>query len=132
MRTTNLNPMINLVNLHSYGSIGNQIVEVMLRHPESVTQADKNVAERIVNWVSEKQFRLPDGTLARPGKSGETVWPDDLYMGCPVIIRWSKFTGDKKYLDDAANQIIHQAELEQDTDGLFVHGYDVEQKKHSP
>lgn len=131
-RTTKLKPLINLGNLDSCGSMGNQIVEVMLRHPESAAQADKDIAERIVNWVSEKQFRLPDGTLARPGKSGETVWPDDLYMGCPVIIRWAKFTGDKKYLDDAANQIIHQAELEQDTDGLFFHGYNVKEQKHSP
>jgi len=53
-------------------------------------------------------------------------------MGCPVIIRWSEYAGDKKYLDDAANQIIHQAELEQDTDGLFFHGYNVKEQKHSP
>jgi unsaturated rhamnogalacturonyl hydrolase len=131
-RTTKLKPLINLGNLDSCGSMGNQLVETFLRHPELVTAADKAVAGRIVYWVSEKQHRLPDGTLARPGKDGETVWPDDLYMGCPVIIRWSEFTGDKKYLDDAANQIIHQAELEQDTDGLFFHGYNVKEKKHSP
>jgi unsaturated rhamnogalacturonyl hydrolase len=131
-RTTKLKPLINLGNLDSCGSMGNQIVETMLRHPELVTPADKEVAARIVDWVANKQHRLADGTLARPGKEGETVWPDDLYMGCPVIIRWSEFTGDKKYLDDAAGQIIHQAELEQDTDGLFFHGYDVKAKKHSP
>jgi unsaturated rhamnogalacturonyl hydrolase len=110
--------------------MGNQIVETMLRHPELVTPADKDVAARVVDWVANKQERLPNGTLSRGKQS--TVWPDDLYMGCPVIIRWSEFTGDKKYLDDAANQIIHQAELEQDTDGLFFHGYDAKAKKHSP
>ena len=131
-RTTKIKPLIGLGNLDSCGSMGNQIVETMLRHPEQVTHADKDVATRIVDWVSNKQHRLPDGTLARPGRDGETIWPDDLYMGCPVIIRWSKFTSDKKYLDDAANQIIHQAELEQDTDGLFFHGYSMKEKKHSP
>jgi unsaturated rhamnogalacturonyl hydrolase len=131
-RTTRLKPLISLGNLDSCGSMGNQIVETMLRHTELVTPADKAVAERIVDWVTVKQHRLPDGTLARPGKDGETVWPDDLYMGCPIIIRWSEYTGDKKYLDDAANQMIHQAELEQDTDGLFFHGYIVKEKKHSP
>jgi unsaturated rhamnogalacturonyl hydrolase len=127
-----IRPLITLGNLDSCGSMGNQIVETMLRHPELITPADKAVAERIVNWVTVKQHRLADGTLARPGNGGETVWPDDLYMGCPVIIRWSKLTGDKKYLDDAANQMIHQAELEQDTDGLFFHGYSFKEKKHSP
>jgi unsaturated rhamnogalacturonyl hydrolase len=131
-RTTKIKPLISLGNLDSCGSMGNQIVETMLRHPEQVTQADKDVASRIVDWVSVKQHRLPDGTLARPGKDGETVWPDDLYMGCPVIIRWSEVTGDKKYLDDAANQMIHQAELQQDADGLFFHGYNVKEQKHSP
>jgi rhamnogalacturonyl hydrolase YesR len=124
--------LITQGNLDSCGSMGNQIVETMLRHPELVTPEDKAVAERIVNWVTVKQYRLPDGTLARPGNGGGTVWPDDLYMGCPVIIRWSKVTGDKKYLDDAANQMIHQAELEQDADGLFFHGYNVKDKQHSP
>lgn len=131
-RTSKIKGLITLGNLDSCGSMGNQIVETMLRHPELVTPADKAVAERIVDWVTVKQHRLADGTLARPGRDGETVWPDDLYMGCPVIIRWAKFTGDKKYLDDAANQMIHQAELEQDTDGLFFHGYNVKEQKHSP
>jgi len=121
-RTTKIRGLISLGNLDSCGSMGNQLVETMLRHPHRVTQADKDIAERIVNWVSVKQHRLPNGTLARPGKNGATVWPDDLYMGCPVIIRWSEYAGDEKYLDDAANQIIHQAELEQDADGLFFHG----------
>ncbi|HEX4264409.1 MAG TPA: glycoside hydrolase family 88 protein [Verrucomicrobiae bacterium] len=129
-RTTKLKPLINLGNLDSCGSMGNQIVETMLRHPELVTPADKEIAARVVDWVANKQERLPDGTLSRGKQS--TVWPDDLYMGCPVIIRWSEFSGDKKYLDDAANQITHQAELEQDADGLFFHGYDAKAKKHSP
>jgi rhamnogalacturonyl hydrolase YesR len=131
-RDIKIRGLITLGNLDSCGSMGNQFVETMLRHKDEVTPADKAVAERIVNWVTEKQYRLPDGTLARPGNGGGTVWPDDLYMGCPVIIRWSKYTGDKKYLDDAANQMIHQAELEQDTDGLFFHGYNVKDKMHSP
>ena len=131
-RTSKIRGLITLGNLDSCGSMGNQLVETMLRHKDQVTQADKDIAERIVDWVTVKQHRLANGTLARPGKDGETVWPDDLYMGCPVIIRWSEYTGDKKYLDDAANQIIHQAELEQDADGLFFHGYDVKTQKHSP
>ena len=124
--------LISLGNLDSCGAMGVQIMETMLRHPDQVTQADKDVAARIADWILNKQDRLPDGTLWRSKTLGGTVWPDDLYMGCPFIIRWAKFTGEKKYLDDAASQIIHQAELEQDADGLFYHGYDVAAKKHSP
>jgi rhamnogalacturonyl hydrolase YesR len=129
-REIKIRPLITLGNLDSCGSMGNQILESMLRHPGQVTQVDKDVVARITDWVLNKQERLPNGTFSR-GKQ-TTVWPDDLYMGGPVIVRWSKFTGDSKGLDDAASQIIHQAELEQDADGLFFHGYNFKEKKHSP
>jgi len=129
-RTTKIRPVIGLGNLDSCGAMGNQILETMLRHPEQVTQADKDLAGRITDWVLNKQERLPNGTFSR-GKQ-TTVWPDDLYMGGPVIVRWSEFTHDPKGLDDAASQIIHQAELEQDADGLFFHGYNMKEQKHSP
>lgn len=133
-RTTKIKGLVSLGNLDSCGAMGNQFLEMMARNPGEVTQADKDVVARIANWILEKQLRLPDGTLARPTRSdlnGISVWPDDLYMACPFIIRWSKYTGDPKLLDDAANQIIHQAELEQDADGLFFHGYNATEKKHS-
>ena len=131
-KTTALKRLVELGNLDSCGAMGVQMLESMSRHPESVTQQEKDVVARIADWILNKQDRLPDGTLWRAGRMGGTVWPDDLYMGCPFIVRWSKYTGEKKYLDDAANQIIHQAELQQDADGLFFHGYNVAEKKHSP
>ena len=39
---------------------------------------------------------------------------------------------DQKYIDDAVENIIHQAALEQDHDGLWFHGYFVKQKTHAP
>jgi len=132
VRNNKISGLMTLGNLDNCGAMGVQYVESMLRHPESVTPDQKAVAARIADWVLNKQYRLQDGTLARPGNGGGTVWPDDLYMGCPLIIRWAKFTGENKYLDDAASQIIHQAELQQDSDGLFTHGYNVAQQKPSP
>lgn len=131
-RTAKIKNLINLGNLDSCGAMGNQFLEMMERHPDQVNQAEKDVAARIADWILNKQDRLPDGTLWRAKTTGGTVWPDDLYMGCPFIIRWSKLTGDKKLLDDAASQVIHQAEMEQDSDGIFFHGYKVSEKKHSP
>lgn len=133
-RTTKIKGLVSLGNLDSCGAMGNQFLEMMARNPGEVTQPDKEVVARIANWILEKQLRLPDGTLARPARNdlnGVSVWPDDLYMACPFIARWSRYTGNPKLLDDAANQIIHQAELEQDADGLFFHGYNATEKKHS-
>jgi unsaturated rhamnogalacturonyl hydrolase len=130
-RTNKIRGLMNLGNLDSCGAMGNQTLESLLRHPDLVTPAEKEVAARIADWIFNKQQRLPDGTLSRP-TGGGTVWPDDLYMACPFIVRWAKFTGESKYLDDAANQIIRQAALEADTDGIWFHGYSVSEKKHSP
>ena len=63
---------------------------------------------------------------------GGTVWPDDLYMGGVFLVRWGIYNHDQKFIEDAANQIIHQAALEADADGLWFHGYFVKEKKHAP
>src|SRR5215472_10403875 len=62
-RTTKIKGLVSLGNLDSCGAMGNQFLEWMARNPEQVTQADKDVAARIANWILEKQLRLPDGTL---------------------------------------------------------------------
>src|SRR6185312_11357911 len=93
-----------------------------------VTPEEKAVVERIADWVVNKQQRMSDGTLHRPGGGG-TVWPDDLYMGGVFLVRWGLYNHDQKFITDAANQIIHQAALEQDADGLWFHGYFISEKQ---
>lgn len=124
--------LLRLGNLDSCGSMGNEILVGLIRHPDQVTPEAKAVVERIANWVVTKQDRLPDGTLWRAKSMGGTLWPDDLYMGGVFLVRWGIYTGDQKYIDDAARQIINQAALEEDTDGLWFHGYFVSEKKHAP
>lgn len=60
----------------------------------------------IAEYIFEEQIRLPDGTLARPEPRKFTVWADDLFMSVPFLLRYAKITGDSKYYDDAANQIL--------------------------
>ena len=131
-RGTKIKPLISLGNLDSCGSMGNAILEGMIRHPDQVTPEEKAVVERIADWVVKKQERLPDGTLWRPKVMNGTLWPDDLYMGGVFLVRWGIYNHDQKFIDDAANNIIHQAALEADTDGLWFHGYFVNDKKHAP
>jgi rhamnogalacturonyl hydrolase YesR len=100
--------------------------------PNHATPEEKEVVARVANWVVNRQDRLPDGTLWRPKVMGGTVWPDDLYMGGDFLAAWGEYMGDQKYIDDAAAQIVHQAALEQDTDGLWFHGYFVNEKRHAP
>jgi rhamnogalacturonyl hydrolase YesR len=122
-RGTKLKGLIGLGNLDSCGSMGNQILESMIRHPESVTPEEKEVVARIADWVAKKQERLPDGTLWRPKSMKGTVWPDDLYMGGVFLVRWGLYNHDQKFIEDAAKNIIQQAALEADTDGIWFHGW---------
>jgi rhamnogalacturonyl hydrolase YesR len=131
-RGTAIKGLMTLGNLDSCGSMGNEMIVSMMRSPDKVTPEEQEVVERIANWVVHKQDRLPDGTLWRPQRTGGTVWPDDLYMGGVFLVRYGIYRHDPKLIDDAAEQIIHQATLEQDTDGLWFHGYFIAEKQHAP
>ena len=131
-RRTPLKFLIELGTLDSCGAMGNQMLVNAMRHPDTVTPEEKAVMARIADWVVNKQKRLPDGTLWRPESMGGTVWPDDLYMGGVFLVRYGIYTHGQKYIDDAASNIVQQAALEQDSDGLWFHGYFVKQKKHAP
>jgi unsaturated rhamnogalacturonyl hydrolase len=129
---TQIKEFIALGKLDNCGAMGNAILESMLRHPERVTPDERAVVARAADWVINRQDRLPDGTLWRSKVFGGTVWPDDLYMGGVFLVRYGIHAHNPKFIDDAASQIIHQAALEQDADGLWFHGYFVSEKKHAP
>lgn len=131
-RGTSLKGLVLLGKLDNCGAMGNEILESMMRHPDQVTPDEKALVARITDWVVNKQDRLPDGTLWRANVMGGTVWPDDLYMGSAYLVRYGIYTGDRTYISDAASNIIHQAALEQDADGLWYHGYFVQERKHAP
>ena len=132
MRGSKIGGLLRLGSLDSCGAMGNEMLESMIRHPERVTPEEKAVVARIADWVLHKQDRMLDGTLWRSRSMGGTVWPDDLYMGGVLLVRWGIYNHDQKFIDDAAQNIIHQAALEADSDGLWFHGYFVSEKKHAP
>ncbi len=82
----------------------------------------ENIVNEMVDYVSNKQSRLNDGTFCRPEPVEMTVWADDLFMSVPLLLRMGQVTNDKKYFDDAAKQIINFNKLlfNKDT-GLYKH-----------
>lgn len=124
--------LVNLGHLDSCGAMGNQMLEGILRHRDQETDVEKAAVARIADWIINKQARLPDGTLWRPKSMEGTVWIDDLYMAGPFLVRWSKYTGERQYLDDAAKQIINMAARLRDTDGVWYHAYFEPKKQRSP
>jgi rhamnogalacturonyl hydrolase YesR len=131
LHRTKLRQLMELGSLDSCGAMGNALLDIMMRHPEQVTAEEREVLARIADWIVHRQARLPDGTLWRPERDN-TVWPDDLYMGGVFLVRYGLYTHDVRHIDNAARNIINQAAREQDTDGLWFHGYFEATKMRAP
>ncbi len=87
--------------------------------------------ENYMAWIFTKQYRLPDGTLARNRPHANALWLDDLYMGVPALAQMGVLTGDGKYFDDAVRQIRQFSErmFVKET-GLYRHGWIQEMSPH--
>jgi unsaturated rhamnogalacturonyl hydrolase len=83
------------------------------------------------NWMSTQQYRLSDGTLARNTPLPNTVWLDDLYMGAPCFAQMALLTGDSRYFDDAAKQVLQfSSRMLVAQNGLYMHGWVQEMSPH--
>jgi rhamnogalacturonyl hydrolase YesR len=77
-----------------------------------------------INFISSKQFRLSDGTLARNRPLPNALWLDDLYMSVPALAQMGKLTGDNKYFDDAVKQVLQFSQrMFNKNQGLYMHGW---------
>ncbi len=66
----------------------------------------KPLIDNYINYILYHEYRLSDGTFARNRPQKNSVWLDDMYMSIPAIVYMGKLTGDSKYFDEAARQVI--------------------------
>ncbi len=87
--------------------------------------------ENYVNWITTRQFRLADGTFARNQPLPNSMWVDDLYMSVPCLAQMNMRTGDPRYLDEAAKQILQfHSRMFVPAKGLWMHGWIQEMSPH--
>ena len=87
--------------------------------------------DNYANWVWKKQFRLSDGTFARNDPMPNSVWLDDLYMSVPCLAQMAVLTGDRRYFDEAARQILRfYVKMHVSTTNLWRHGWVQEMSPH--
>jgi unsaturated rhamnogalacturonyl hydrolase len=80
--------------------------------------------DNFAEYISTRQFRLADGTLARKRPMTDSLWLDDLYMSVPALAQMGKLTGDRKYYDDAVKQVVQFSGRMFNRDlGLYMHGW---------
>jgi unsaturated rhamnogalacturonyl hydrolase len=73
-------------------------------------------------WWADRQWESPQPD----GLSGETrYWIDDMYMLTMLQLEAYRATGDKKYLDRDAKEMVSYLDKLQQQNGLFYHAPDV-------
>ena len=91
---------------------------------DAPTRSLSPLIENYVDHIMNKEYRLADGTFARIRPQNNTVWLDDMFMGIPTVAYMGKLTGDAKYYDEAARQVLQFAQrMWVPEKGLFRHGW---------
>ncbi|MBC9798327.1 glycoside hydrolase family 88/105 protein [Sinomicrobium weinanense] len=90
-----------------------------------------SIIDHYIDYISTREFRLKDGTLARNRPQPNTIWLDDLFMSVPALAQMGKLTGEKKYFDDAVKQVLQFSErMFNKEKGLYMHGWVQAMKVH--
>jgi rhamnogalacturonyl hydrolase YesR len=113
--------MLDMRELDHCGAMGAALIKANAVRPDPRYKEGIDLAAA---HILTRQLRLPDGTLARPRPVKTAIWIDDAYMSVPFLAQMGKATGDRKYFDDAARQVIGMsARLFNRDNGLFDHSW---------
>lgn len=109
------------------------ICAAMIKAEQSGLDADaRPVINNFMNYISNVEYRLKDGTLARNRPQDNTLWLDDLFMSVPALAQMGDLTGEIKYFDDAVKQVEQFSErMFNKENGLYMHGW-VESMEYRP
>lgn len=89
--------------LDDCGAMGAGVLAVQQIDPQT---RYRNYLDKAANYIMTKEYRLEDGIFCRTGPYEMTIWGDDLYMSVPFLARMGELTGDQKYFDEAAKQVV--------------------------
>ena len=111
--------LFRMQDLDDCGAMGACLLEVYQNDPQP---RYRKYIEETARHILRKQHRLGDSTLVRAYPPKWTVWADDLYMSVSFLSRMGEWSGETRYLDDAAHQVIKFHEhLFDRGKGLMVH-----------
>jgi len=121
--TGNANPFRSVLHPAALDDSGSMCAAIIKAQRAGLVQAQPLI-DNYINYISTKQYRLADGTLARKRPMMDSLWLDDLYMSVPALAQMGRLTGDKKYYDDAVKQVTQFSGRMFNKDaGLYMHGW---------
>ena len=117
-------PLRSVLEPHALDDAGS-LCAAMIKATRAGVAADlRPMIDNFIGFISTKEFRLADGTLARNRPQPSTLWLDDLYMSVPALAQMGKLTGERRYYDDAVKQVLQfSRRMFNREQGLFMHGW---------
>jgi unsaturated rhamnogalacturonyl hydrolase len=117
-------PVRSVLEPHALDDAGSMCAAMIKTFNISKDQALRPFIDNYINYISKKQLRLDDGTLARNRPLPHALWLDDLYMSVPALAQMGNLTGDNSYFEDACRQVIQFSQRMFNKDkGLYMHGW---------
>lgn len=114
--------------LDDNGPMGASLIDLQMQKPN---KAYLNYIQTTEEHLMLAEPRLEDGTIARIWPHENTIWADDLFMGVAFLCRMGKMTGDVKYFDDAANQVLNYHKyLWHPSKEIYYHCYHTDVDEH--
>ena len=114
--------------LDDNGPMGASLIDLQMKHPNKAFLDYINVTDEHLRYAEP---RLADGTIARIWPHINTIWADDAFMAISFLARMGEFTGDNRYFDDAANQVLNYTRyLWCPEKQIYYHCYHTDNKEH--
>lgn len=125
------NPFRQPIAPHALDDAGAVCAAMIKSMRSGGNETARPLIDKFINYISTKEFRFPDGTLARNRPQNNTLWLDDLYMSVPALAQMGKLTGQEKYYADAVKQIsLFSDRMFNKELNVYMHGWVQEMSVH--
>ena len=116
-------PIKNHVDLNMFGSLP---LSLYASFPKEESYRVMGLSYADTQWELPEKAKESEKRLARMGYTWQTrMWIDDMYM-ITIVQAWAyRTTGDRKYIDRAAHEMVKYLDELQRPNGLFYHAPDV-------
>ena len=127
----NIRHVIDPHALDDAGAMCCSMIKALINDP---SQPLRPLIDNYVDYILNKEYRLPDGTFARLRPQKNSLWLDDMFMGIPAIAYMGRLTGDSRYYDEAARQVtLFASHMWMPEKKLFRHGwFELPTSDHNP
>lgn len=117
-------PLRGLVDPHALDDCGAMCAAMIKATRDGSNGNFRPLIDSHIDYILNKEHKLSDGTLARNRPQPNTIWLDDLFMAVPALAQMGKLTGETKYYDEAAKQVIQISDrMFNKQKGVYMHGW---------